>query len=276
MPDIGRWGVVDNYSENGYDRTHYGYVSSNPINLIDPDGNWEDDYGVDKNGNVTLIQETEDNFDRLYVAKSDKNGNAVLDSSGNAQKEISGEGKEGIDYEKVKKANKDSGTIISDLAKQTTSDKADGFDKINYARTSNADNVAKVFIFVAKNSNVEWGLDAYNVNGRALYTLYTGHISDLTPASFQNQSMSKLLFEIHSHKKVNGPSPINGDTDGDYGISRRGDIIYYNRTGKTTYPNHYLFYAPNGGKSILYKYHWLNENTFTKKMGNTINLKNLR
>lgn len=44
MPDIGRWGVVDNYSELGYDRTPFGYVSNNPIMKIDPDGNWEDWY----------------------------------------------------------------------------------------------------------------------------------------------------------------------------------------------------------------------------------------
>src|SRR5690606_39197699 len=49
MPDIGRWGVVDNYSELGHDRTHYGYVSNNPIKFIDPDGNWEHNFEMHGN-----------------------------------------------------------------------------------------------------------------------------------------------------------------------------------------------------------------------------------
>ncbi|WP_276833709.1 RHS repeat-associated core domain-containing protein, partial [Chryseobacterium cucumeris] len=274
MPDLGRWGVVDPLAEIYYPMSAYHMSGNNPILFIDSNGMNYDDYGIDGNGNISLIQKTDDNFDRLYKAKSDSNGNAIKDSKGHAQKEISGEGKEGTDYAKVSKASKDSGSLISALSIQTTSDKAYGFNKINYARTKNPNDAANVFMFAAKNSNVEWGLDAYNVNGNALFTLYTGHKGDLTPPTFQNQSMSKLLFEIHSHKNRNEPSPDNGATGGDYGIAQAGDRIFYKRTESNNYPGHYLFYAPNKGKNTLWKYFWHNTSKVT--VGSSINLKSLK
>ncbi len=107
-------------------------------------------------------------------------------------------------------------------------------------------------VFAAKNSNVEWGLDAYNVKGSPYIQFTQDTEEDKTPANFRDQSLSKLIFSIHSHKNVNQPSPINGLTDGDYGVSRYWDNQYYNRTGKTNYPGNYLYYAPNNGKSNLW------------------------
>ena len=271
MPDIGRWGVVDPLAEMYQPMSTYHMSGNNPIMFVDSNGMNYDDYGVDNNGNVSLIQKTDDNFDRLYKAKSDSNGNAIKDSNGLAQKAISGEGKEGVDYAKVYKPNKESSSLISNLSTQSTSDKNFGFDKINYARTNNASDATNVFMFAAKNSNVEWGLDAYNVKGNPLYTVYTGHIEDLTPPTFQNQSMSKLLFEIHSHKNRNEPSPVNGATSGDYGVARDGDRIFYNRTKSNNYPGHYLYYAPSKGQSTLWKYYWHNNSKV--KVGSSINLK---
>ncbi|AZI41162.1 DUF6443 domain-containing protein [Epilithonimonas vandammei] len=259
MPDAVIWGQHDPLSEKYYESTPYAYVLGNPISNYDPDGmQVENDYKLLKNGDVKLIKETNDKSDTLYA--TDKKGN--VDTS----KSVT-----------VQKAKASDSSVIGDLATQTTSDKANGFDKINYARTTNSNDAANVYMFAAKNSNVEWGLNAFQVGNKTSYTLFTGHIADLTPSNFQNQSMSKLLFEIHSHKNVNGPSPINGMTNGDYGISRQGDNYYYYRTGgKTTYPGHYLYYAPNEGKSVFWKYHWLNKEIYKKNMGSTIDLKNLK
>ncbi len=39
MPDLGRWGRIDNVSELYYSFSSYSYVVNRPINAIDPDGN---------------------------------------------------------------------------------------------------------------------------------------------------------------------------------------------------------------------------------------------
>ncbi|MHA3046210.1 RHS repeat-associated core domain-containing protein [Riemerella anatipestifer] len=258
MPDIVIWGQLDPLSEKYYKSTPYAYVLGNPISNYDPDGmQVENDYKLFKNGEVKLIKETNDKSDTLYA--TDDKGNVDISKSVTVQK-----------------ANASDSSVIGDLATQTISDKANGFDKINYARTANSNDAANVYMFTAKNSNVEWGIDAYNVKGSPLYTIYTGHDESKTPSNFRDQSLSKLIFSIHSHKNLNEPSPINGLTNGDYGVSRYWDNQYYKRTGKTNYPSHYLYHAPNNGKNSLWKYHWLNKDTHKKNLGTSIiNLKKL-
>ncbi|MGE4347734.1 MAG: JAB-like toxin 1 domain-containing protein [Flavobacteriaceae bacterium] len=263
----GRWMSPDPLSEEFPDWTPYRYGFNNPVRYGDPTGLLEDDYGMDDQGNITLLQKTNDNFDRLF--KVDNSGNKVdVNSDGKMQ--------QGTDYVQVNKPNAESGSIISSLATNYGLKDSSFPNGINFGRTANANDAANVFSFAAKNSNVEWGLDAYNIKGNPLYTVYTGHEGDKTPPNFRDQSLSKLLFSIHSHKNLNQPSPINGLTDGDYGVARYWDNQYYNRTGKTNYPAHYLYYAPNGGQSSLWKYHWLNKSPYKLNLGTgTINLNKL-
>lgn len=254
----GRWISPDPLSEEYSSWSPYHIVYNNPISNIDPDGRQIfDNFQLLKNGEVKLIEKTDDKSDTLFA--SDKNGN--VDKS----KSVT-----------VEKPTAESGSIISSLATDYGLKDSTFSDGINFGRTANANDASNVFSFAAKNSNVEWGLDAYNVKGGPLYTVYTGHEEDKTPANFRDQSLSKLIFSIHSHKNVNQPSPINGLTDGDYGVSRYWDNQYYNRTGKTNYPGNYLYYAPNNGKSSLWKYNWLNKSPYKLNLGtSTINLKKL-
>ncbi|PWW30650.1 DUF6443 domain-containing protein [Chryseobacterium sp. AG844] len=48
MADIGRWGVLDNYSENYFPISPYSYVANNPTKFIDINGEWI--YINDQNG----------------------------------------------------------------------------------------------------------------------------------------------------------------------------------------------------------------------------------
>ncbi|MFP3600267.1 RHS repeat-associated core domain-containing protein, partial [Chryseobacterium sp. SIMBA_029] len=38
MPEIGRWGVMDQLSESYLSTSPYTYVLNNPVNMFDPDG----------------------------------------------------------------------------------------------------------------------------------------------------------------------------------------------------------------------------------------------
>jgi hypothetical protein len=154
MPDIGRWGVIDPLAEMYQPMSTYHMAGNNPIFYVDSNGMNYDDYGVDQNGNVSLIQKTEDNFDRLYAAKSDASGNAVKDVNGNAQKVTEGVGKENKNYVKVDKSSPSDGTLISQLSGKDSSG-------LSHGTTNNFTDARKVFQFAADNSRVEWSIGGF-------------------------------------------------------------------------------------------------------------------
>jgi len=89
MPDLGRWGNMDNHSDSYTAYSPYNYTINNPINVIDPDGNdiyiiiWASDR---KNGHYGHAAIAVDNYKK--VNKKDSNGNDVLDSDGNVVTEM--------------------------------------------------------------------------------------------------------------------------------------------------------------------------------------------
>ncbi len=264
LDTAGRWFSPDPLSEEFSNWSPYNFVFNNPISNVDPDGRAPlTDFKLLKDGTVTRVDPNDGsekrNDDRLFA--TDKKGN--VDSK--------------INPVVVDKAKPTDGSIISSLATNYGLQSSEYPKGINFGRTTNASDASNVFTFAAKNSDVEWGVSGFKVGKSISYTVLTGHDDDSTPSDFTFQSLSKQLFEIHSHKNVNQPSPINGQTDGDYGVSRFWDNRYYERTGKTTYPKHYLFFAPNKGQNTLWQYHWQNKDPYKRNLGSgQLDLKKLK
>ena len=57
---------MDPLAEVQPDKTPYHYVGNNPIVRIDPTGMLDHDYKLHKNGYLEKLQNTEDNFDRIF------------------------------------------------------------------------------------------------------------------------------------------------------------------------------------------------------------------
>ncbi len=125
-PELGRWHSVDPMAEMAYSWTPYRYGYNNPLRYIDPTGMLEDDYGLDKDGNITLLRETDDMTDKL-IALDDKG--AETDKSIEVEKGI---------LDNVKSGKDSQGT---------------GY---NYLRVGNNKIETNLFEFVSENSSVEW------------------------------------------------------------------------------------------------------------------------
>lgn len=240
----GRWISPDPLSEEYSNWTPYNYVMNNPIINIDPDGMQVlTDFKLLKDGQVQRIDPNDGSEkrrdDRLFAT----NDKGQVDKSN------------GVTVDKNKPSD---GSIISSLATNYGLKGEGNYPAgINFGRTSNSSDAANVFSFAAKNSNVEWGLNAFNVGGGTSYTVFTGHDNGHTPSDFMYQSFSKFLFGIHSHKGNDFPtSPVSTRPDnewGDYDVLSEVSSHF-----KGNYPKHYLLYAPNEGASHLWQYNYIN------------------
>ncbi|MDC8099138.1 JAB-like toxin 1 domain-containing protein [Chryseobacterium rhizosphaerae] len=278
LDTAGRWVSPDPLSEEYSDWSPYHIVYNNPISNIDPDGRQIlDNFQLLQNGQVKLIERTNDSSDTLFA--SDKNGN--VDKS----KSVT-----------VDKPNANSGSIISELASGGIPDNTkypymsgrDGEKMfplgINRGRTTNASDAGNVFLFAANNSNVEWGLAGYETGKNMTYALWTGHSDDRTPSSILYQGISKLSFEIHTHPgDVTTPSAINSANNGDYGPAGAINNIFY-KNGSSTYPRHFMY---SQKKHHLWEYNYTSAGSAqyypgrpgTNKpmpVGSSINLKALK
>jgi hypothetical protein len=109
----------------------YVILSNNPIWRIDPNG--DDDYKVDKKGNISLVKETDAKQDVLFA--TDKKGNILEDKSFTADKGIFN--------------NSRTNTVEGSNGKSYTLDQYDVQDD---------DKSKGLFEFVSNNTEVEWSL----------------------------------------------------------------------------------------------------------------------
>jgi len=197
MPEIGRWTTVDPMGEERDWLTPFNYVQNNPINLTDPTG-MLDDYGINSEGEVSLLKKTEDKFDRLYA----------VDDSGN-KRDIGNDSKTSNDYVQVNDKS-----ILPTLAEEPT--QVD-HDYVNVAVSDNGKDVSTVFKFAADNSSVEWRAVAFKEGDKAKFAVGTDHDSGHSPSLLQmGIADNKATYSIHSHP---------GSELGEKGSYRHGRIF---------------------------------------------------
>jgi hypothetical protein len=214
-----RWNVDPVYK---YNICNYSAYSCNPIRRVDPKGANDDDYGLDKNGNIKILRETSDKSDRLISINEDgtESSKTIEVEKGILNKVSAGRSKNG-NYHYMK---------------------LNGDDKSNM-----------LFEFVAKNSLVEWSQVKYNSNSNYVSTSHNlstelGGVHLLYQLHLQKV---KIRAHIHSH-----PTTTNGPSGFGAGSTAFGDknfaewIKKYNPTIRLwvfeVISNSYIEYNHNG------------------------------
>ena len=240
-PALGRFNTSDPLGEERNWLSPYNFVQNNPILRIDPSG-LLDDYGIDQNGNIHLLKETDDTTDTLYSVTTDENGELVKNDSGEVN---INDDKGSVTINKYK----DGSSILSDLSTENTKTvtMATGEDtteeintNITHTDGTFKDDVFKVFKFAADNSNVEWSLHKFSVmDGTSNYQIGTYHLNNLSPG-FNNQGVGTWLGGIHSHPNQNTRTARIESMFGDRSVGRN-----YLRKYGSNLP--YMTYFPSTG-----------------------------
>jgi len=235
-PVVSNWLSVDPMAEERPGFSPYNYVQNNPIVRIDPTG-MLDIYGLDNDGNITLLEKTGDKFDRLYA----------IDDCGDIKNDNN--------YVQVNKEDSDDSTILTDLSKDDPKYVANSFwgKKVGaWGKTRNKADAYNVFKFGSENSNVEWALQEYSGNR---FVLGNNHFSE-TVAGLNNISGYNILDlkkDYHTHPgTANVDDRASGDI-GDQGYSSR--IIWkFLGAGVKDYSKHPTFhiYRPALNKTFQY------------------------
>ena len=249
-----RWITPDPLAEMYYSTSPYSYVRNNPINKIDPNGMWEDDYRLKWNGGELEKQKTNDPFDRLIA----ENGKSIKVS-----KNAKGE------------------SVLSELATKRDEKDYNG----NYAVTGNKQEAFKVFKFAADNSNVEWNLEGYRTkSGSNEYFIGTSHEIDNASSSYRMERFNELdmVFDLHSHpgygnleEGTRGASDydkryINGRYDRfkDAGMSNT-NVWFNSGGGNSVFPKHYVYHVRS---TTLYHYTPWVPNVYIRKVNSASGL----
>ena len=207
----------------------YVYCGNNPIKVIDPNG--EDEWEIDKQGNVNWVRQSETH--RLYAL--DKN-------------------------------RKRTGDYITVKDKSSLEQLRQSREDYNgHYSVCNKEDAFKIFKFGADHCDVEWAVAGYNTKGGGReYVVgtsneipengYSGTVYDFhSSTKFDKFDLS---FYIHSHQGANATQGASKDLDGsDMGNIIRLYYAYLNSGRSTTpgkgFPRHYV-YTPN--TKTLYGY----------------------
>ena len=233
----GRWLQPDPHAENYYSTSPYAFSLNNPVRYIDPDGRdvWEIDYS----GNVQWIEESELHTMHALNQQGQRTGNSITVNDR---------------------------SIFDGLATARDSKDYRG----NYAITGSHE-VGDVFLFAAKNTNVEWSLDGYQGESGRQYVIRTTHedrTSGVRNNSGEGLTMANQYFTIHSHPAMDGTGTRGGSG---YGPTYRGDMAlitdrYHQATTQgIPLPTHYVYHKQS---QTIYQYTPWNPSIYIKQVNN--------
>ncbi|QMU66577.1 MAG: hypothetical protein GKR88_21305 [Flavobacteriaceae bacterium] len=240
---IGRFMVVDPMAEERNWLTPYNFVQNNPILRVDPTG-LLDDYGLDQNGNIELIKETNDDTDTLYSVTRGKDGELVKDNNGEVVKnDTNGDGQVADGDSVTVSKNEDGTSVVSELADSNLENKKlDSKFLFSTKTIANfgeklKDDVFNVFKFASDNSVREWSVVKSSVNGEVNYQLGTYHKHNYAPGF---NGKGTFLGLLHSHPNQPTARDRTESLYGDLSIGAK----YLRKHGKNL---PYLIYFPDSG-----------------------------
>jgi RHS repeat-associated protein len=219
---IGVWLSVDPLADQVSGWTPYRAFYCNPIRYIDPTGMLEDDYGLDKQGNITLLRKTDDPTDKLIA----------LDNDGN-------ETDKSIEVDKGILSSKKTNTVTARNGKDYT------FDQY---KIKGDDKAKGLFEFVADNTEVEWSLTGVGAksgtDGQNILT--TSHIKDSEIGGGYLKAYGYTIRK-HSHSHPYNKFPSTADKNfaeslnlkfpkATLDIYQNGEYFQYDKNGLISVP----------------------------------------
>jgi RHS repeat-associated protein len=219
---LGRWWSVDPMAHVAPSWSLYRAFYCNPIRYIDPTGMLEHDYGLDKQGNITLLRKTDDPTDKLIA----------LDNDGN-------ETDKSIEVDKGILSSKKTNTVTVSNGKDYT------FDQY---KIKGDDKAKGLFEFVADNTEVEWSLTGVGAksgtDGQNILT--TSHIKDSEIGGGYLKAYGYTIRK-HSHSHPYNTFPSTADKEfaeslnlkfpkATLDIYHKGEYFQYDKNGLISVP----------------------------------------